>query len=249
MEKKSVVVQLPSRGYPYAGRLPEGKIDIFPMTVKEWKLLATSRSNPDSNPFDEILNRCVKSPFDHQDLTLTDRVYLMLYLRIVSYGNTKDLQLTCGKCGADYQHTVQLDKDFDEKLLDESFAEPFSVTLPFSKEKVGLRLLRGRDEQDLISFEKQLRRVRKGPVDDDMLVKRISRQIVSVDGKEIQDREKDDWVEGLIAGDVIAIRKKINDTDSGVTFEVSVRCPSCSALAKVDTGDMTSPHFFFQPDN
>ena len=97
-------VILPSRGRFYGDRLPDGKVTIRPMTVKEEKLLAGGGNK--LSLADKVLERCmISNTMPLKDMILTDKFFLLLNLRAISYGPEYTFELRCG-CEFKFKKTI-----------------------------------------------------------------------------------------------------------------------------------------------
>lgn len=221
----AVAVELPSLGKFYDGRLPDGKITIRPIKVREEKLLAGAGNR--MALVDKVLEQCMLTKtLPVRELLLTDKFWLMLNLRSISYGSEYMFSLKCG-CGLEFRHSLSLPTGLQVKRATAGDVEPFDVTLPSCKKVVSLRFLRGTDEEEVERFIKQLPR-NAGDEGDSAYVYRLSRFIVKIDGKEMDSLEKQRFCEDLIGQDSLAIRRAIGEHETGPILTISARCPSCA---------------------
>lgn len=226
-ERPKYSVTLPSEGLPYLGALPGGVVSVHPIRVKEEKILAGLQDNRWQEGLHLLLKSCLATDFDPNELTLSDRLFLLFQLRTLSYGPMYDFEITCPKDGVQFTHSCDLTK-LAVKHLPADFKEPFEILLPSSNQVVGLRLLRPKDEVDLRKFT-DAQRVRKSKtINEDSYSYRLSLHITSVEGVALEPGERMEWVENLIGMDSQAIQEAVEETDSGLDGTVSVTCPTCS---------------------
>ena len=148
-------VTLPSRGKFYGGKLPGGSVTLRPIKVAEEKLLAGSGNK--MALADKVLQRCILSPcIPLRDMILTDKFYLLLVLRNISYGPEYQFQVKCSTCSTQFKRSITLPEGLGLKMAVDTDMEPFDVTLPQSAKVVSLRFMRGSDEEETEAFIKGL---------------------------------------------------------------------------------------------
>jgi hypothetical protein len=232
-EPDAELVDLPSHGYLYKSItddpdiIERGQIRIRPMTVHEEKILTTARLVKTGQALDLIFRNCIKSRIDPGEMLSSDRVFVMLWLRSISYGNiyrffvnTQDPASQIGK----FEVEVDLSNHPIKEMEDPNIKEPFEVTLP-SGYKITYRLPRGKDEVEIIKMNNQP----KGISDtDETIVKRLSSIIVEAkkkDGTVIPQTQYDSFVDSLVTRDASAFRKAIDNVDCSVE-QIQVTDPS-----------------------
>ena len=223
------VTELPSRGMPYGGLLPNGTIEIYAMTAQMQKQVALLARRAPGEVVDKIIKSSLKTDIDSNILTSADRLYVLLFSRIISYPTSKrQFKVMNPHTGRQFDATVDL-KELNISYLDESWSEPKEVTLPMCGDRVTIRSLRGADELE-ISSEVVARRARKkGKSDDDELgmIEATARQVVSINGNNKMERfDKEKWVSELLAGDIDFLNDEVTHLDGGVDFEIEVTDPS-----------------------
>jgi len=237
-ERQAFEVDLPSRGLPYPEHptLSTGKVTIHPIRAAEEKILAgmAGAQGRVQDSLNLLLERCLSGGIKPDELTTTDWYFLMVRVRIVSYGEEYPFSLRCRGCRETFEHTVNL-KDLELRMLPEDFSEPFPLVLPVSKETVGLRLLRGSDERAI--FKAHRLGKSKAPLESASYLQRIENMVVSVDGETFEDkdgiRNKKRWVENLVGKDSNALQTYVSETDSGYTGMVDVTCAKCAHDFKI----------------
>jgi len=235
-----VDVELPSLGKFYDGRLPEGKVTIRPIKVSEEKLLAGGGSR--MKLVDKVLERCMLTKtLPLRDMLISDKFWLMLNLRSISYGGDYMFMLKCNNCSMEFRHSITLPTGLQLKRATDSDKEPFDVKLPIANKTVSLRFLRGVDEEEIERYLKQLPR-NATDEGDPAYVYRLSRFIVKVDGKELDPLEKMNFCDGLIGQDSLAIRRAIAENETGPILTIRTQCPGCKA--DVETSLPLTNEFF-----
>lgn len=220
-----VDITLPSKGMFYGDALPSGKVTIRPIKVKEEKLLAGGGNR--LHLADLILERCIVSKCPPvKDLLITDKFYMLLCLRSISYGADYTFEIKCTQCSLEFKKTVQLPEGLQIRSATQEDKEPFDIDLPSCKKKVTLRFLRGVDEEEIENYVKQSVNVGTSEGDPSYAF-RLARYIVTVDGKEMPILEKLSFCENLVGKDSLAIRQAIAEKETGPIFTITAKCPSC----------------------
>jgi hypothetical protein len=139
---EEIELDLPSRGIGYksiAGNAPT----LRPMTFDDEKALMSKTSQAD--PMNALLARCL-SNISVNELYQPDKVYILLKLREISYGDDYPVEITCPNCSKDSQVMFKL-SSLNVNYVDEEFSDPVEIELPVLKHKVGIRLPRVKDEK------------------------------------------------------------------------------------------------------
>lgn len=141
------VIELPSRGKFYTGipELESGVLHVRPFSSVEEKMIDRFNQNTFYDMVDEIIKNCVKEDIDIDDLTLGDRIFILLNIRVLSYGSTYEVRFECGKCDSEYPLIVDLSQ-FEPTYLDvDEVVEPMELELPVCKATVKMRMVRSGD--------------------------------------------------------------------------------------------------------
>jgi hypothetical protein len=227
-EKIYESVLLPSKGKLYpASWTKQGKLSIRPMTIKEEKILNTTRLVKSGKALDMIFQACIESPeVKAEELLSGDRSFLLFYLRAISYGAAYEYKINCPFCSTQFESVFNLN-DIILKYLPDDFKEPVDFTLPISKKRVAYRLMRGKDESALI--DDRDRRLSTFGADqiDNSITMRLSMTMELVEN--ITDKiEIEKFVDNMLAGDAAALRQDIMSKDCGVDTGVKHSCPKCA---------------------
>lgn len=224
-------VQLPSRGVRYGERMKGGWVEVNPMTAAEEKLLA-NRLLARYQIMNTILSRClVSSPVPLTEWLAADRTFLMMAVRNVTYGPHYEFPLQCQRCERTWSHSVDLPSGLEMRALTKDDLEPFFVTLPMSKKRVGLRLLRVKD-QDEISARSGGRGEATTVDLGDQYVMTMARHIVEVDGQPVREPGVLEFYESLLGGDAATLRKAVRENECGVDLRIQTTCGGCGASIK-----------------
>ena len=174
------MVDLPSRGYFYVDGHPlsKGKVEVKYMTAKEEDFLTSQNLIQQGTVIEVLLQALiVDKTINVQDLLIGDKNAIMVAARILGYG--KDYNFEYG----DEEQTVDLSKLEPAKLDFSKFTKgknEFSFDLPNSKRIITFRLLTGRDEQQIETELKALKKISKDTSSE--LTTRLKKMLLSVDG-------------------------------------------------------------------
>lgn len=247
-------VELPSHGLLYGGItddpdiLEKGGIKVRPMTVHEEKILSTTRLVKSGQALDMVFQNVIESkgkgdtPLDVAQLLSSDRVFIMLWLRSVSYGNEYKFNIQCPSCQQRFEYVVDLSNHPIKELEKENAPEePLIFTLPISKYTLHYRLPRGVDEIELIKMNNAAKKVNQT---DNSVVRRLQSLLIKIerDGEEVPQNQYAAFVESLIAGDASAFRQELERVDAGVEDIKDISCPSCGY--EFDTAIPVTESFF-----
>jgi hypothetical protein len=219
-----------------------------------------------------VLENCVKLPneFDHRDLLVGDRTFLLYYLRGITYGNEYEFLIECSdeECGNVWTDTYDLNllaKTINGPNPDIGL-EPFKVSLPYFSEImkedvwVNVRLLRGSDIDAMSRrkrMEKKLRPTARArarnrargdkkvsqKVIDQTIEENLNLIIVDVMG-DYNRRKIEQFVGRMHAKDTAVIREFLKDNSPGIDPSIEVTCPECDNTV---TMDLPITESFFRP--
>lgn len=218
-------LQVPSRGRFDGESFPEGKVILRPISVPEEKIFLSSKTQ--MAVADEVLQRCIVSDCPAVgEMLMTDKYFLLLNLRSISYGPEYSFKMKCGACRKEFNHKVELPKGLSMKIATEDDVEPFDIALPISGKTLALRFLRGTDEDAIDTYVSQLEGI--NPDDGDPGYEyRLTRHIVTIDGEPVDALKKLNFVKSMIGRDSLAMRRGIAEHETGIDFSLELTCPSC----------------------
>ena len=271
--------ELPSGGRFYqdgaGNHWPDGIVQVRAMTQTAEKVLATSRLAESGQAIDYLLKECCRFPagFDPVDLLISDRTFLLYYIRGITHGNDYEFAVECPNddCGKKSIHEYDLNelagtiRKPDPTLGD----EPFKVVLPYASKVAGkevwvqVRFLRGIDIQNLVSRRKAKARtiVRPGQSTnpfqrrlqqqqqqnqvtiDQSLTEIMEKNVVSVMG--VRDPQVlAAFIGKMHATDSATIREWLRENTPGIDTTVNITCPSCGNNFTVE---LPISETFFRP--
>ena len=120
---------LPSNGLVYEGKIPSTVV-LRNMTTSEQKKLLGSMSS--ASVFDRIVENCIVEPkgLKVNDLIPADSDYLLIQLRIHSYGSEYEIMVPKCDCGHPSHKTVMNLDELEIDELEEGYESLLSFSLP-----------------------------------------------------------------------------------------------------------------------
>lgn len=241
--KTTVQVKLPSRGvlYPKGAAASNGKLTLTPMTMVEESIFSNPKAQGEE-AVDAVLKRCIMESIDVNMLLSSDKFFLFMMLRAITYGPKYTFMWTCPTvkspretCGRKNEKTVQIPDDFQVKYLSDEDTEPYKVALKDSGKTISLRLLRGYDEPTIEKYSRELEAKRKQGIQipDTTQAYRLQRHIVAVDGNSVEKAPEDKvlaFVLSLSSKDVQQLRDAVTFYTPGINTEVQLVCADCGTL-------------------
>jgi hypothetical protein len=234
-EPAAIPVELPSHGFLYKGMkadadIKKGIINVRPLTLREEKILTTQRLVQQGRALDMILENCIKSDVDPMNLLSSDRMYILFYLRGMSYGLEYDFNVRCYRCGADFTQKINIDKlPIKEWKTQEEAEEPWEMVLPVSGCKVVSHYMRGYEENALVEQTQEIKSFEEADDDIGISMGMLIEEVYDADGNKLSEQDKIDFIENMIAGDTGAWREENNERDCGIKTLKNIKCPRCTS--------------------
>lgn len=211
----AIEVDLPSRGRFYGA---EGqKVTVRPLTFEDEKALISIKSSKTSNPLSVILSRCIEG-VDTGGLVFMDKMFLIMKIRELSYGDEYEATVVCPNCEFDNPLSFKLSK-LEVKYIGEDYKEPIAIELPKLKKTVELKLPRVQDEPYVATGE--------------LMMDNLWRFIVSLGGNE-NPVVIAKVIPKLPSADVHTIIKAITTNDYGVETKAKFKCFNCQEVTLID---------------
>lgn len=247
-------VQLPSKGL-FNPEIPNGMVTLRCIELRDQKYLAGSKLVR-SNKAIELLRRCIVSPegMNVEDLTQIDLFFLLVKLRVLSYGPEYKYYTNCPNCGKSTTVTVDLSK-LDVAMLEDFNPNDLHIKLPRKGDTVYTRVQTQRDSDEINAEVSRLKSKYKDIDYDPEVTLSIAKIITKIEliqpdkeGNKVVDNPVDilNYVEGLTDLDALAIQSTLSDIDYGVIPVVTNECEKCgkefSTMMKT-TGDFFRPRF------
>lgn len=220
---------LPSRGL--LGNIGE-EVVLRNMTTSEEKMLLGSTADA----LDNILKACIVSPKDLnlEDLISPDKHFLIMKLRLISYGKDYFVQARCLSCNQMSEFKIDLDA-LSINYLPDNFKEPYDeFVLPVSKKEIALRIPKIADLN--IADTKAKRYNRKFPEakGDMAYIYRLMTNILTVDGVELKSTELQTFIEEMHSKDSSYFKNRINKLKVGYDTDIIEECPKCQDEVRFD---------------
>ena len=261
---------VPSRGLYYGW--PDGVVMVKAMGQAAEKILATQRLAQSGQSIDYLFRSCCKFPdgFDPADLLLGDRVFLLYFLRGITYGNIYEFMLTCPNpdCQASNTHQYDLNELASTIVWSDSALgrEPFRVDLPYLSKAtgrevwVGVRFLRAVDANDMIAKRKMRKKLFARPGGprsrnmqsaqqtqqlDETISENMEKIIVSVMG--VADTfQIRNFITRMHSQDTTTVREWLRNHTPGIDNTINIECPDCN---NDFTTELPITESFFRPAN
>jgi hypothetical protein len=214
-----VTIELPSKNKVYSG--VAGPIQIRTFKGKDEKIIAEITAENFEKRIVTVLKGVLQG-IDPIKLTLGDRLFLILWETINSYGKDFMVSYECPKCWETKDYNVDLSKIEIQNLPDD-FVEPFEVQLPVSKTIAKLRLLR---VEDLLKID-ELTKAKKN-------VWLYRYALTLVNDQNVWDNME--YLENMDSADIKVIRAFQDKHIHGPKLEAPFECQNCGA-----TGIMPVP--------
>jgi len=187
-EDEAIKVELPSRGIGYSFESMEDPFAyVRPMTFEDEKILSKIKKSS-FDIVNTLLERCI-SNLNIADLYIFDKLFLILKLRQISYGEFYESDLVCPSCGSEGKLKVNIE-DLQVNSVPEDFTPTVTVTLPKLNKEIEISRVRIKDERythDSDHLEANLWRFIKriDTVKDPVIISEVLKKLPLVDIKTI----------------------------------------------------------------
>lgn len=209
-----IEVDLPSENRVYTLKDPGAPITLRPMTFEDEKQIVNSKK--DQDPVNIILQRCTTN-LNIAELLSIDKLYLIMKLREISYGDDYNTLLVCSYCKAENPTTVKLSQ-LNVNPVPDDFSDPTEVMLPSINKMCKVALPRVRDEKLLTDVGKTL--------------DEIWRFVKEIDGQ----TDKSIISAVLDKLPIIDMKTILNamKTEFGVDTKIKFECSECKEVSVLD---------------
>ena len=211
-EQTAITVELPSECRAY--NIDESEIiTLRPMTFEDEKAIIGTKGE---DPVNLILSRCLEG-LKIMDLLPMDKLYLIMKLREISYGDDYEANLVCSHCKAENPTTILLSQ-LNVNPVPDDFTDPVDIYLPTIKKQAKVKLPRVRDERMLVDSKESLNQ--------------LWRFVTEIDGH--TDKSIISAVlEKLPLVDMKTIIKSF-DLGYGLDTKVKLECNSCGGVSIIE---------------
>ncbi|AYO30591.1 hypothetical protein D2962_08130 [Biomaibacter acetigenes] len=194
--------------------------ELREMTTAEEDMLLNRRQGREWEAINKVLQACLLTPgVDVMNMLVGDRVFALLQLRRITYGDAFVFRVTCPRCNARFEWEENLGDLKIKYLEDPEHAKPehtFTFTLPKSGKVINWRMLRGKDEQKMATMR------RDHP--DALMTSIMLLRVVEIEGEKMVTRKA--FAE-LPASDAAAFRGEVEAKECGIDTAITVECPEC----------------------
>tara|TARA_R100000005_G_scaffold8092_1_gene3501 strand:+ start:685 stop:1440 length:756 start_codon:yes stop_codon:yes gene_type:complete len=202
------ITELPSRGKFYEGF--QG-VEVDALTfLDEQKILNSKDGNVDI--VSKLLDKSIKG-VNVDDLLAMDKMYLLMKVREVSYGDNYEFNITCPGCGSEIKTSLTLSEHLNMTQVPEDFEDPREIELPKLKVKAQVRFPRSREEVFL--------------KDSESVYQNLYRFVVSIDGN-IDPVFISKALKRMHIMDIKKLVSEINKAEYGVNPRFIFECPECT---------------------
>ena len=214
---------IPSAATRLYGENFDGHLTLRAMTTKEERIRLSGQSFYQT--MSKIVNECIvdnKNPdgtykIDSQVFTDFDFFAVLVKLRMLSYGTKYKTVTICSKCGRKNDKAKVDLTDLAYNLVPPDFKEPYELKpLPYSGDVLGCRFLRVKDRID-IEKQKELILAKEPNYDGDPTFQlEMQRRIMTVNGKELNYVQAEDYVNNMIAMDSVVYHDEVDTNKFGI---------------------------------
>ena len=223
--KYEAVVTLPTNGHLYEEDGIPDTLILRAMTTQEEKMLYGSTSG--NERIKSMIKACVVEPnnFDINGLISEDFFYLLVKLRILTYGPEYNIETTCPNTN---KLVINLDEDLIVNTLPSDFTEPIKIELPMSGDTIGCRLLRLRDNTMIEKLARKMTKSSNVSADEVAFMYRLAKSIVELNGNKIEFPEAQQYVQKMHARDSAFINSQLDKIKVGYDRDIEIEaCAQC----------------------
>ena len=217
------VLPLPSEGKLYPSK--KKSIRVAYLTASDENILTSPNLIENGDYIKVLLERKIlDDDITYEDLHTGDRNAILIWLRATGYGPEYPVKLTDPSSGEDFETTVDLNNLKSIKLGAEPDKEGlFDFKLPTSGKNIKFKLL---SVGDVDEIEKQIEYETSelGSNINNSITYTLSKHIVEIEGNRDQ-KYIWDFVNSMVVRDSRALRKYIDDNESGIDMNITVRTP------------------------
>jgi hypothetical protein len=202
------ITDLPSRGKFYQGF--QG-VEVKPLTFTDEQKILNAK-NLKTDIVSKLLEKSIEG-VDVDELLSMDKMFLLMKVREVSYGDNYEFNITCPACTFEIKTSLNLSENLNMTQVPDDLEDPREVFLPKLKVKAKVRFPRSREEVFLM--------------DVDEIHKNMYRFVVS-----INDNADPVFVSKALKRmhiqDIKKLISEINKGEYGVNPRFIFECPECT---------------------
>jgi len=202
------ITELPSKGKFYSGF--QG-VEIKPLTfLDEQKIL--NAKDTKSDIVSKLLEKTIEG-VAVDDLLSMDKMFLLMKVREISYGENYEFNITCPACTSEIKTSLVLSEHLNMTQVPDELSDPREIDLPKLKVKAEVRFPRSREEVFLADAED--------------IYKNIYRFVVSING--IKDPVFiSKALKRMHIRDIKKIVSEVGKDEYGVNPRFIFECPECT---------------------
>lgn len=198
-------------------------VELSPMKYKDEKMLTDEKLVKQGKNYDHVIMSCAKfngeSPSEREILNLHsgDRNYILVYLRILSYGDEFEFDVKCPHCGKKNNYIVNLSELLENggiQIVPKGESDTIDIAL-VDGGTATIGIPNGHRERRLIN--KAVNNGRVGKTDMTVVL------IDQINGKDVTAAA----LENLTAKDLLNIRKRSNELIWGLKPIIKLPCDRC----------------------
>jgi len=189
---------------------------------------AVEEDSSDAADYDDIVDADAKV-IAVNNMTLGDRVFLIIALRRVSLGDDFEFSINCPECNKEMKKVVDLSALDIEEMSDKR-KRFYDITLPSGK-GVRMRVLLGKDEEKITSLASKKRNI---------MSQALLTRIESID----DEPASINILQELSLKDRNYIRQVFSEEEGGVDTTIGILCSDCSFDFDTEL-NMGDTNFFF----
>lgn len=233
-EEISYPISLPSLGKLYDGKLPDGKVNIYPIRGEQEEIISGSGEENGLVMLRHISRQLIGFPndFAFRDLLVTDWTAAMFHIMAASYGPNLSLTPQCPypNCKrTEFINTSISDLGLRTAAdMEGEYKEPFTTTLPHSGEVIQFKLLRIRDQERIEDYELQSETKKRMTGGNPVYTYTLALHIHSIEGNtNVSELERMKWVREALSRDLRGLRAAIEAVDTGFDLRPTFTCKGC----------------------
>lgn len=218
-------VTLPSMGILYKEDKIPAEVTVRGMTTKEEKILYASQGG---DVFQKILSNCITEPsnIDVKKLIAADEMFLIMQLRMVTYGPEYKVSAVCPHCGARETYKINL-SEFETDFLPDDFEEPIKIELPRSGDVLSVKILRNEDSDFVEKHARKFAKQFNLNYREVEYVNRMAKYIIAINDEPVDFNTARDYVENMMSMDSAKFWSVLNSIKVGLDTTANVVCSSC----------------------
>jgi len=213
---EDIVLELPSKNKFYTLMDPTKPITIRPLTFEDEKKMMSSKQGG-SKMLNSLLGSCIKNINLSQVLQL-DKLYMLMKLREVSYGETYQAKINCPSCKNDNDITFNLSK-LPVNYIEEEMVNPVPVYLPVLQKTIKVKLPTIADEGYLVNSE--------------IAMANLWRFVTEIEGH-VNKRIISQVIQKLPLKDAHALLKVMGGDGLGIDTKVKFACSYCPLVEDME---------------